>query len=361
MLSDLFQDYRFDRPAYLEANQAGRVAEEQKASLKKLTASFKSFLKRTNRLRTLQVVGWGIFFLSAGLLSLDVAPQYVLLFFLFGVIVFGAVILYQRRVYVQRKEALQRDLSNNEIRSDTGVLIFQGSAFRISVQGKSLKLPFDSKAGLEPGVTYRFYYLQESGFVLSAEALSIDPEREAVTGLNDVLTEANAFNKEALLENRRGVLSKGQARKLLEPMLLGVFLIIFMIGVIYFALTRDNEVSRAIANSQQVMEFIKQVNTGTLIILAAVLGAGGAGLYLLLTSLQDVFSRRVDSWEGIGLRTYRQDTDTDGSTRTNYYYVIGGKEFKVSKKAYEAFENGRRYRVYFTPRRKRMVNLEVLD
>ena len=211
MLSDLFQDYSFNRPDYLAANQDGRVTEEQKAALERLTASFKTFLKRTNRLRTLQVVGWGIFFLSAGFLSLDVSPQYVLLFFLLGVIVFGAVILYQRRQYMQRKEALQQDLSHNEIRSDSGVLIFQGSAYRISVQGKSLKLPFGSKAGLEPGVTYRFYYLQESGFVLSAEALSIDPEREAVTGLNNVLAEANAFNKEALLENRRGMLSKGQA------------------------------------------------------------------------------------------------------------------------------------------------------
>jgi len=361
MYSELFQDYRLDHPAYLEANQQGRVSGEQQAALAKLTASFKAFLKRTNGYRTLQVLGWGIFFLSAGLLSLDVSPRYVLLFFLLGVVIFGAVFLYQRRLYLQRKRALEQDVSHNNIRSDTGEIIFQGSAYRVSVQGKSLKLPFDSKAGLEPGVAYRFYYLQKSGFVISADALSIDPELESVSGLSDVLAEVHAFNKEALLENRRGVLSKGQARKLSEPLLLGVFLILFTLGVGFFTLARDNEVSRAVSESRQVLEFVKQVNLGTLIILTVVLGAGVVGVYLLITSLQDIFSRSVVSWEGRGLRTYRQDTDTDGSTQTRYYYVIGGKEFRVDEKAYEAFEDGRTYRVYFTPRRKKMVNLEVLE
>ncbi len=361
MFSELFQDYRFDHPAYLEANQDGRVTGEQKAVLQKITASFQTFLKRTNRLRTLQVMGWGIFFLAAGLLSLEVSPWNVLLFFLLGVVVFGGLILYQRRAFLQKKEALQRDLTRHDIRSDAGVVVFQGSAYRISVPGKNLKLPFDNRSGLEPGVTYRFYYLQESGFVLSAEALSINPELEAITGLNDVLADANSLDKEALHENRRGILSKSQTSKLLEPVLLGAFLMLFTLGVSYFALTRDNEVSRAISGSHNVLEFVKRVNTGTLIIMAAVVGAGVGGIYLLITSLQDLFSRSVESWEGRGLRTYRQNTDTDSSTRTKYYYVIGGKEFRVNKKAYEAFENGRMYRVYFTPRRKRMVNLEVLD
>jgi len=35
--------------------------------------------------------------------------------------------------------------------------------------------------------------------------------------------------------------------------------------------------------------------------------------------------------------------------------------FKVTRKAYAVFESGRKYRVYFTPRRKVLVNIEALD
>ena len=53
-------------------------------------------------------------------------------------------------------------------------------------------------------------------------------------------------------------------------------------------------------------------------------------------------------------------TDDDGSTTTSLYYVIAGHRFKVTRKAFKVFEWGRKYRVYFTPRRKVLVNIEVV-
>ena len=85
------------------------------------------------------------------------------------------------------------------------------------------------------------------------------------------------------------------------------------------------------------------------------------GLYFLIITLTDMLGRSVLVVEGIGKKKITTSRDSDGDTNTSLYYVIGERQFKVNKKAYLAFEKGRTYRAYYTPRRKILVNIEALD
>ena len=85
------------------------------------------------------------------------------------------------------------------------------------------------------------------------------------------------------------------------------------------------------------------------------------GLYFFIITALDFLSRTVHVLEGVGVGKVTTSTDDDGSKTTKMYYVIAGQRFKVTRKAFQAFEWGRKYRVYFTPRRKVLVNIEVLD
>ena len=85
------------------------------------------------------------------------------------------------------------------------------------------------------------------------------------------------------------------------------------------------------------------------------------GLYLFVTTLLDLMGGAVASLEGQGWKKMTTSTDDDGSRTTRTYYVIADQRFSVKTAGYRAFENGRNYRVYFTPRRKILVNIEALE
>jgi hypothetical protein len=85
------------------------------------------------------------------------------------------------------------------------------------------------------------------------------------------------------------------------------------------------------------------------------------GLYFFIITTLDFLGRTVHVLEGVGMGKVTTSTDDDGSKTTSMYYVIAGQRFKVTRKAYAVFESGRKYRVYFTPRRKVLVNIEALD
>ena len=74
-----------------------------------------------------------------------------------------------------------------------------------------------------------------------------------------------------------------------------------------------------------------------------------------------MFGGTVASLEGPGWKKITTSTDDDGSTTTRTYYVIANKKFSVKSTGFAALENGRNYRVYFTPRRKILVNIEAVD
>ena len=85
------------------------------------------------------------------------------------------------------------------------------------------------------------------------------------------------------------------------------------------------------------------------------------GLYNLVQTVLDLVGGAVVSLEGPGWRKITTSRDDDGSTTTTTYYVVAEQRFRVKKNAIGVIENGRNYRVYFTPRKKILVNMEALD
>ncbi len=85
------------------------------------------------------------------------------------------------------------------------------------------------------------------------------------------------------------------------------------------------------------------------------------GLYRLVLTILDLVSGKVDSLEGPGWKKITTSKDDDGSTTTRTYYVVADQRFSVKQNAIGVLENGRNYRVFFTPRRKILVNIEALD
>ncbi len=118
---------------------------------------------------------------------------------------------------------LQQDLHNPGIQSAAGQLILEERGYVADSSDRRLTLP-PNRGRLLPGVTYRFYYLPESGAVLSAEVLQAPDEATAREHLTDLLAQANQFDADALTANRQGRLATQQASRLYKTFVQGLIL-----------------------------------------------------------------------------------------------------------------------------------------
>jgi hypothetical protein len=287
--------------------------------------------------------------------------MYPAAFFAAGLAGLAGLFVWFWRRYGDRNLTIQRELAEGAVRSGVGEVLFIKGNYRVELEGKKLYLSAAGKGSLAPGVRYRFYYLPESRILLSAEALSAAPERQAVRGLTEVLAEVNNFDLASLSANRRGELTGGQLGKLLQPVLIGLFAVGFPGVVFWVGLTGETGFLRPLRDESGLLSGLGSLNTVVVVISLVLVAIALFGVYFLVTALLDLWSREVVYIEGAGLRQRKQSRDSDGSTRERYFYLVGGQEFQVNQQAYQAFENGRKYRAYYTPRRKRLVNLEVLD
>jgi hypothetical protein len=88
---------------------------------------------------------------------------------------------------------------------------------------------------------------------------------------------------------------------------------------------------------------------------------GSFALIMFTRSMLDILSGQVLILEGPGYSYKKTSSDSDGGTKTKYFYRIGEQEFSVSRKAYGALIDGLTYRAYYTPNRKKLVNIEALE
>ncbi|MFO7943848.1 MAG: hypothetical protein R6U51_06075 [Anaerolineales bacterium] len=70
---------------------------------------------------------------------------------------------------------------------------------------------------------------------------------------------------------------------------------------------------------------------------------------------------RVLSVEGVGHPFTRTSGSTENDRSINYYYQIGDRKFRVPRRAYAALLGGLKYRAYYTPYSKKLVNIEALE
>lgn len=179
--------------------------------------------------------------------------------------------------------------------------------------------------------------------------------------LTAALALANGFDLSYLTDNSRGELSPGQLSLLVSPLLVSLLFFLLPGGILGYQLYQQEFLQKLISGDTPWMDIFSIMPTGTLVIGALLLVLSLVGLYFIILTTLDLIGRSVASLEGPGWKKITTSTDNDGSTTTRTYYVVSEQRFSVKKKGFGIMENGRNYRVYFTPRRKILVNIEALD
>lgn len=244
---------------------------------------------------------------------------------------------------------LKRDRENRAIRQAQGQLAFDKNGYVFQAADRSLLLPSaETTGGLLPGATYRVFYLEESGFLLSAEEVFPASPAQARAALTEILAQANGFTLDDLTANRNGEVAPSQRLKPLAGVLMGSLMglvALAFVGLLYFQVFPNVEVGEALA-AMIVPVFL----LGIFVLIGGWMVVGGL-LDMSVSSLEQV--------QGTGHKEKRTGGGKSRSTR--YYYVIDGKSFQVTRRAYTALIDGLHYRLYYLPRTKKTVSIEPVD
>lgn len=328
-------------PGEWQANQRGEITEAQNARLN-ASLGFQSGCVSLVFIAILMP-----FFFTMGVFAIQAFNEaWFFGAFILAMLVLFAVIMFSQVGGLwqawQRWNALKRDREGHSIRMGQGQLAFEKGAYNVQAAGRTLRLPISNNAcGLKPGATYRFYYLEESGFVLSAEELYPASAAQAQNALLDILASANKFTLDDLNLNRNGEMTSAQRMRALPNMFFGLLFGLFPLGFGIMLFTSEQDLTSLIFP--------------LIILLIFALFAG----FMFVNGLLDLLSQSPLVTEGVGHKEKRTSR-SKRSRKTIYYYVIDGTRFQVGQDAYQALVDGERYRVYALPRSKRLLTIEPL-
>lgn len=360
MLSSLGRIYNYENPAYLEANRSGLISREQKSILSSQPMGWLGLFKFRSGVKYFFIIPFLAVFLAALLLSADVDPLIAGISLLGVLIIFILLLLTRWAKYRRWTADLKSELRGNHVSQGVGQLKYGRINYFVQVGKRNLRLPFLSKGTLQPGLDYRFYYLPESGTVLSAELLKHRQGAAISDGLTSVLADVNHFRLEHLADNRAGRLAIPQYSLLVMNTLTAILLLIVPAGIFYSQRANFGWVPGGFSLTA-LPGVIRDLNPGNLLLGAVLLVLFGVGLFRFGNATLDIILGKVKSVEGMGSVDIKQSSDSDGDTSNTYYYLIGERKFRVRKRAFFAFEPGKTYRAYFTPRTKTLINIEVVN
>jgi hypothetical protein len=171
------------------------------------------------------------------------------------------------------------------------------------------------------------------------------------------LSRAHGFHPEAIGSNRAGSLTPEQVRSVKRrgrgTVLVGLAFGLFLVGLGMVG----------VRSPQVFADQVPPAYEGA----AAVLSIGGGALVLALVLRfvrelpADLAGRRVASAEGFIRKSTSTSNTDEGGSLTTYHYRLGRLRFDVPRAGYEALDTRRRYRVYYLPRTKIVVNIEPTD
>lgn len=358
MFPNLTGIYSLTNPDFLAANQQGEITAEQAALLGPAGKKFFKKFQRGSRLNGIVVVLVLAFFLVIQAAGIRISAPMVLGAFGLMLVVLAVQIGGRWARSLRLSNLLEEDLERGEIQNVVGVVQYGKDPNAIHISGRDLRLPLGSKEGLSAGLSHRFYFLPRSGMVLSAEVLEDQLDGKAEDGLTAALVEANGFHLGSLDGNRRGELTREQLPKLYSGLISPLIFIIVSCGVLIYQLSRPGVIRGT--SLSEIFTNLLDLNTSTLVIGGIMAALAVWGLILLVRTVMDIAGGQVAAVEDVGFRQTKTSSDEDG-TSTTRMYLIGGYTFRVSEGGFYAFEDGRKYRAYFSPRRKTLVNIEVVN
>lgn len=337
----------------ISTNRAGELTESQKKSLRsRLLPRFVG-----SALGFLFIVPFLFCFGGPILFSISSEEDliFALVFVGFFILVFGVVVT-ALAVSSWRPGLALLDLMGNRVETVDGRLSWRGRGWRGDTDSGDVHLlPGDEQM---PGA-YRFYFLPRSRYIVSHEVLRFrgqdsDPLAEVRRALGSVFD----FVDEDLAENRAGRLSpRQQTRQFWGNIRTAIFLSPFLLMALGFGL------GLPIGLVVYPMLTNRRMDEDAWI---GALCGGGIGLLFLVILAWVIISPFLDLWRGEitsieGEVEERAITTGSGKNRrTNYYYIVNGQRFDVGQQGHQALIQGRRYRLYYYPRSKRVVSVEPI-
>jgi hypothetical protein len=374
----------------LAANRAGQMTTEQRAQVERRlrgTGFFAMLLLLSfgGAVLAPTLFGSGLFS-SSGVAVGSLICGSPLLLIGFGLVTLG---IYAPVGIARQRRQMRQDLAAGTVARGEGWVAFTSRGYVARMEWVqpgtgAARWRHGRRVSLPPG-RYHLYYLPESGILLSAEALGAQASAEepvfapptaprpdplaglpgykpapqplgaaagsalvpttplspvASAALLAALAEAHHFTLADLELNRQGRLSAREAKRLSAlPWVFIAFALVFWSCAGLVAFTTFSGRSLGIG-------------------VAVTLALGVVPAFAVLRALwhgADIREKRVVSVEGV----VEGRTESSGDTMA-YYYLVVDKKFQVSGGAYPALISGLRYRIFYTPRSKRLVSIEPL-
>jgi hypothetical protein len=173
-------------------------------------------------------------------------------------------------------------------------------------------------------------------------------EKSAIRELNKKLATVNKFDLGALTLNRQGILAPSQMKIIRKRLLWTGAILLAIVGFIIYQYLKSGMPELGTKTYMYI---------GVILLTFFVVGRG------FIIALKNASQRKVESMDGVGVAVYTTSTDHDtGDENTTYYYNICNTRFMVhSRDAYYALVNELKYRAYYLPGSKVLVNIEALE
>lgn len=333
----------------IEANKKGEITDRQRMMVSEMLKPF------SNWWLGLVFFGIGLAIVIMGLFSEE--PFFGMEFLLVTVLltVGGGLLATAGLVLLARRWLLLRGIDKEPIASGSGRIRWQKRAYRPEMNGRTLK-PLE-EISLQPG-DYEFYTMPKHGWLLSAVLVSGASAKD-LAEIQTNLARATLFSPDDLAANREGRLTSNQAFSLVIQLLgsLLMWLILITIGAMILAVL--------------VNDFVESESLSPIWLIIAPCGAAIGGFMILASIgegqkeirklMADIRGRKVWKSEGQVTKSIYEEVDDEGGVDRSYYYTIGRRHFKVSKAGYAALVEGMVYRLYYTPKSRRLASIELLN
>jgi hypothetical protein len=232
--------------------------------------------------------------------------------------------------------AARREIRSARITQAEGTVVWAGGLY-VAVAGRQHLKPIYNKLNLPPA-HYRFFYLRNSHWLLSAERLSDLAAAETERNVLTILAKANRFTVSDLIANREGHFTTRQILRLWLTLTgrLGAVLLLSLIAALI--------IGSGLLSTRFDPIFLAFIEAMTFGFLAKIFG--------VFAVVVDLIRGHVAEVEGAGQRRKPQ---TRGE---RHAYHIGGLRFEVSGQGYNALIVGAIYRVYYAPHSKILLSIE---
>jgi hypothetical protein len=242
---------------------------------------------------------------------------------------------------------VRNELTAGQVESMEGQVSWRRNKYVVETPARRLNVP-TLAGGLMPG-SYRFGFLPNTGWILSAERITPPGGEDPRAELAGVLAQVHSYSLDSLDSNRQGRMATGQIMRLLLAVvwqcIVGVIILAIIAVLAYIMYTTLNSQQREYA-------ILAGLAVGAITILIVA--------WRVITLTIDALRGSVTTVEGPVRRDIVVTHTQNGGTSTTYYYKLNKLSFTVSSAAYTAFIDGLNYRIYYAPLSKRLIAIEPL-